>query len=98
MSSINIDELEVLFKLVMDKLKKDQVKQIEFAADEYWIITSDEWVNLKNIPKPAVGSLAEDVEYLKRAIEEKEIVTYSDLDRLSTVLRFISEIQAPINS
>jgi hypothetical protein len=82
----------------MDKLKKDKVRQMEFAADEYWIITSDEWCDFKNIPKPAVGSLADDIEYLKRAIGENEILTYSDLDRLSTVLRFISETQAPINA
>lgn len=98
MSDINIKELETLFRLIIEKLKNDKIEQIELATDEYWIITTDEWADFTKAPKPAVGSLFEDIEYLKRAISENRIVTYSDFDRLSTILRAISEIQAPINT
>lgn len=97
MDSINIIEIEILFRLVLNKLEKDQVEKISITTDEYWIILTDEWTDFKQTPQAAVGSLAEDVSYLKRAIEENEIVTYSDLDRLAALLRFISEMKAPTN-
>lgn len=95
MSSICINEIETLFKLVIEKLKKDNIDNIQVNIDEYWIILTDKWANFKVPPKPAVGSLKEDVHFLKKSIEEKEIFSYSDFDRLATLLRVISEMQAP---
>jgi hypothetical protein len=63
--------------------------------DEYWIITADEWNNFKVLPTLCVGSLSEDVQFLKEAISEDAMYTYSDLDRVATILRAISEMQAP---
>lgn len=97
MDNINLAEIEILFRLVLDKLKKDQVEKINITTDEYWIISTDEWADFKKTPQAAVGSLAEDVNYLRKAIEENEIVTYSDFDRLAAILRFISEEMAPTN-
>jgi hypothetical protein len=95
MNKISIREIEVLFKLIIEKLKKDNIDQVEFSTDEYWVILTNEWENFQITPEPAVGSLSEDIEYLKKAIEENEVVTYSDLDRLASVLRAISEFNAP---
>ena len=95
MSTITIDEIEILFRLIIDKLKSDDFSEIVPRIDEYWIITSDEWDNFKEPPVPAVGSLNEDIAYLKRALEENLVSSYSDFDRLATVLRAISEIEAP---
>lgn len=95
---VTIQELEILFKLVINKLKKDRLTAIKFDIDEYWIITTDQWDSLEEIPNPVLSSLKEDVEYLKRTIVDNEIFTYSDFDRLASVLRLISERQAPINS
>lgn len=92
---ISIEELEILFKLVIKKLRNDKAFQFELDIDEYWIILTKEWDNLDAAPEPAVGSLVDDVEYLKRTIDEDEINTYSDLDRLASLLRAISEKQAP---
>lgn len=97
MSSISVTEIETLFKLVIEKLRKDKIDNIEFNMDEYWIILPDEWIDFTTPPKPAVGSLTEDVHYLKKSIEENGIFTYSDFDRLATILRVISEIEAPSN-
>jgi hypothetical protein len=97
MNNLTINELEKLFKLIVEKLKKDNIKNISIDFDEYWFITSDEWNNLNETPQPGVGSLAEDVEYLKKALNQNEIFTYSDLDRMSSILKAISEKEAPIN-
>ena len=97
MNNISVAEIEVLFKLIIEKLKRDKITNVQFDMDEYWIVLTDEWNKFETAPKPAVGSLTEDIGYLKRALEENEIFTYSDLDRLAAVLRAISEIKAPSN-
>ena len=97
MSSISVTEIETLFRLVIEKLKRDNIDNIRFKTDEYWIILADEWNNFASAPKPSVGSLSEDLHHLKKSIEEIEVFTYSDLDRLAAVLRAISEVEAPSN-
>ena len=95
MTEINIKEIEVLFKLVIERLKNDRLTSVEFNNDEYWIITTDEWDRFESFPKPAVGSIKDDLEFLRATIKENVIYSYSDFDRLATILRAISEIQAP---
>lgn len=92
---ITLLEIEILFKLVINKLKKDDQHSFRLSMDEYWLILPDEWTNFETQPRLAVGSLSEDLHYLKRSVFENEISTYSDLDRLSILLRFISETLAP---
>jgi hypothetical protein len=60
--------------------------------DEYWLISSDEWTNFKDELSPGIGSISEDIEYLKKAIVEEAMYTYSNFDRSATILRAISEI------
>jgi hypothetical protein len=95
MNNISITEIEVLFQLVLARLKADNLNNIQIDTDEYWIILTSEWGDFTKSPEPAVGSLNEDISYLRKSIAENEIFTYSDLDRLATVLRAISEIEAP---
>ena len=95
MELINITEIEKLFALVINKLKADDVHNFELDMNEYWIILANEWNNFNSEPQHAVGSLKDDILYLKKAIEEDEIFSYSEFDRLATVLRAISEKQAP---
>lgn len=94
-NSIETEQLEKLFNLVIQKLRKDNLKHVDFDTQEYWLISTDEWNNFNESPAPLVGSLTDDLLYLKRSIEESEIITYSDFDRIASVLRAISEKQAP---
>lgn len=90
-------EIEKLFDLVLNKMTLDNVSEVDISVDEYWIITSKDWQNFEHDPKPGVGSLIEDVNFLKQSIENNEIHSYSDFDRLASILRAISESQAPTN-
>lgn len=97
-NDITIEQLKCLFDLVIQKLQNDNLNQINFNTHEYWFVSTDEWDNFEETPVPIVGSLVDDITYLKRSIEEREIITYSDFDRLASVLRAISEMQAPVNN
>ena len=96
MNKLSKTELEVFFNLVLRKLSIDKIEDILFDMNEYWIITTDEWNEFKQNPVPAVGSLEEDITYIKKSIANNEIISYVDLDRLASVLRAISEIKAPV--
>ena len=88
-------EIEKIFALVINKLKADDANNFELELNEYWLILPDEWNNFSGNPQLAIGSFKDDILNLKRAIEENEIISYSEFDRLATVLRAISEKQAP---
>lgn len=92
---ITVSEIEILFNLIIKKLKKDKQHSFRLTMDEYWLILSDEWTNFETEPSLAVGSLSADLHYLKKSMLENDIHSYSDLDRLSSLLRFISEMLAP---
>ena len=78
MNKISISELEALFQLLIQKLKFDNIEEIHFDMDEYWIVLADEWNNFEKEPSLSVNSLNDDVVYLKKAIEEKQMSSYSD--------------------
>lgn len=44
---ITVSEIEILFNLIIKKLKKDKRHSFRLTMDEYWLILSDEWTNLK---------------------------------------------------
>jgi predicted HAD superfamily phosphohydrolase YqeG len=95
MNNISVDEIEKIFSLVVEKLKKDGVGNISFDLDEYWIILTNEWNDFKNVPSPSVGSFVDDVNCLKKVIGQNIIYSYSEFDRIAIVLRALSEKMAP---
>jgi len=97
-NDITIEQLKSLFELVIKKLQNDNLKEFNFSTQEYWFVAADEWDNFEETPVPIVGSLVDDIAYLKKTIRENEMITYSDFDRLASVFRAISEMQAPVNN
>ena len=93
--NISIKELEKITLKTLEKLKNDGVENIEIETDNYWIILSDEWDNFDDDIQPAVGSLADDWDSLKKNVLESDIVTCVDIDRLSSILRAISQKMNP---
>ena len=95
MNNISVDEIEKIFSLIVEKLKKDGVDNISLDFDEYWMILTNEWNDFKNVPSPSVGSFVDDVNSLKKVLGQNIIYSYSEFDRIATVLRAISEKMAP---
>jgi len=96
MSSIEISEIEHLFKSVIDKLKKENVNSIDIYNDFYRFIPADKWDSYEeNII--LVGSLDDDVESLKKVLNDPDReLTFVDFDRLASVLHAISQLKNPI--
>lgn len=77
---------EVLDRLV-NKLKSDFSKEIQFESDFYWNIGVSEMNDLLHDPKPDIGSMEDDISFLNTIIEEDYDQQYLDLLRIASILR-----------
>lgn len=96
MTSIKREEIIGLLNLFIQKLKADAPEQFAFNTDYYWIISADEWGVDNENPKPDVGSLVDDIKYLKRALEENAIYESNHFERMAMLFRVICETFAPL--
>ena len=97
MKKINVNVLENTFKKIIEKLQFDDISEIEVPYDMYRIIPTDKWmISETNKEEVHIGSLYDDVESLEKLMLDKNgPCTYVDFDRVSSILRIISEVQNP---
>lgn len=90
---IEKSKLRIICKKILDFIDE----KTEINEDSYWLIGSDVWTKFSEDPSADVGSLNDDWHYLNQIIEEEDrIVSSSDLDRLSSILRAVSQEINPI--
>ncbi len=94
---IETNEIENIFELVINKLKADKVEYIEVDEIMYWFINTDNWNVINENPENEVGSIKDDWDGLIKCKNKEEIISYTEFDRLASILRAISEKLAPIN-
>lgn len=88
---IKLDDLKVIFNLIIEKLEFEEIKTINVENDAYRYIPTDSW-NIFEKDEIELGSLFDDVNELKQLVTNDEHpCTFVDFDRLAFLLRFISE-------
>lgn len=88
---IDLNKIEIIFNLIIDKLKKDGIHKISLDDDFYWNIPSDLLYDPYNKPNQFdMGQLSEDYDFLLNSIE-KNIIINGDLRKLSYLLRYIAD-------
>lgn len=95
MEKITIDQLGTLFANLIDHLKRMEVQEISFDEDLYWVISSEEMTVFDKPPDLMVGSLKDDITFLKTLLDEKYETEFLELERLASVLRFLSKSYSP---
>ncbi len=89
---LTIPEMESLLRVLFEMLRARGVESVDTAQrDFYWSVLSDDWLNFQQEPKPAVGSLDDDIEELKRLLSEDSDPSLVDLERIATVLRLLAD-------
>ncbi|PLK42150.1 hypothetical protein [Emticicia sp. TH156] len=91
---INISKNELV--LFLNKIIDFIPDKINISEDNYWLIGSDTWTDFSKESSPDVGSLRDDWYFLLQLINENREVSSSDLDRLSSIFRAISQEINPI--
>jgi hypothetical protein len=94
---ITIATLRDSFDAILEKLKSDNITEIQLDTDLYRLIPTDSWNNFdKN--EIVVGSLYDDLDSLSKALkDDNRPFTYVDFDRTAMLLRYISEKLNPVN-
>ncbi|MGX5689536.1 hypothetical protein [Arcticibacter tournemirensis] len=93
---VSITDLEGMFALIIKKIRTENLLEIQLEMDEYWDIRGDDLGDFSKEPDLSVGSLTDDLHYLKQSLQKKEMISFSDFDRLATLLKAISNKVAPI--
>ena len=92
---ITVNEIELIFERLIEKIKNDGIEFLDLETDYYWIIASDEWDNFESSPDMCVGSLVDDWNELQKILNPERMVTYVDCDRFASILRAVSETINP---
>lgn len=97
MKTITTKELKELFDLFIKKLEDEDVLEITIESDLYRFVPTDKWDSFtEDIIEQ--GSLYDDIDSLQNILQNNDIpFTYVDVDRLSFILRIISQINNPPN-
>jgi len=88
---IKLKELEEALHLIVKKAHKNGIDIINLDHDFYWSIDAEQKLNLKNDPKPDVGSLCDDLESLKMVLDKKNGLSIIDFERLGNLLIYAGE-------
>ena len=68
---MTIDELERCILRLLSLARSRGIEKIDTGPrDYYWSIPAPEWVDMTKEPKPAVGSLDDDVSELSKLLED----------------------------
>ncbi|HMB92270.1 MAG TPA: hypothetical protein VKP65_15565 [Rhodothermales bacterium] len=86
--TVRRDELRQLFEKLLQRLGDE----IILRTDYYLTITTDEWDQVGENPKPTVGSLYDDWDDLQRLLRDDDrYFSAVDIERVGSILRAISE-------
>ena len=97
MEKFKIKDLELVFARIIEKLNIEKVDEIDFSFDMYRSIPGNKLnVTFSEDKEYHVGSLVDDVEEIKKLVNERERpCTYVDFDRVANILRAVSEEKNP---
>lgn len=88
---IEINKLEGLLKDLIKRLKNSGVTELSFEEDYYWFVPLDKLNSFPDAPELTIGSLKDDIAFLDSLINEEYVTDFLELERLSSLFRFISK-------
>jgi len=89
---MTLDELEKCLSIVLKRARDMGITEIgPHESDGYWTVTSPDWRDVYSDPEPAVGSLSDDESMLSKLIDDPRRASSVDADRISHLLRALSD-------
>lgn len=84
---IKTDDLCEILRRLANKLESGFQQEIHFENDYYWNIDTSVMNNLLLDPKPDIGSINDDIEFVRDVISDDYNDQYLDLLRIAAILR-----------
>jgi hypothetical protein len=91
MSTISLDNVELILNAMIRRFRDKGIEEFSFDDEMYWNVSTDEFSSFPQEPDLIVGSLADDISFLNSLIEEDYITNFLELERLSTLFKFIAK-------
>ncbi|WP_028786130.1 hypothetical protein [Terrimonas ferruginea] len=88
---IEVYYIERLFERLIERLKKDGFDTLSFDNELYWNIPLKSIDIITEEPDLTIGSLEDDIHFLKSLIDEDYDTQYLELERLAAVLKNFSK-------
>jgi hypothetical protein len=86
-------ELEKCLSILLRTAVEKGIEDVEPEHDGYWTVTAPAWRNVyvDPPPTPSVGSFSDDEEELRKLIASPDRVSAVDFERVSHLLRLLSD-------
>lgn len=91
MENISLNELELLFKVVLENLERSKIRELSFDDDNYWNVPTEDMNSFPAQPELEVGSLYDDISFLKSLLKEDYQTDFLELERLASLLKYMSK-------
>lgn len=89
--NLTIDELNKIFNLIILHLKSLNISNIELKHDFYWEIDIDEQFDITKQPSiDAIGQISDDLDEIKKYLNEERQLDIFALERLVAILTLIN--------
>ncbi|MDF2384856.1 hypothetical protein JMG10_25510 [Nostoc ellipsosporum NOK] len=88
---IEVQYIERLFERLIERLKKDGFDTLSFDNELYWKIPIKSIDIITQEPDLTIGSLEDDIHFLKSLIDEDYDTQYLELERLAAVLKIFGK-------
>ena len=88
---ISSSDLNKMLLVAIENIKRYDVNVYTIHNDYYWTISAEDAVVMEKDLALAVGSLIDDWANLEKVINGKQTFTTVDLDRIVSILTFISK-------
>ena len=84
-------ELEDGIKLLLRVAADWGMTEVPEDEDEYWTISSPDWLDFSEEPKPSVGSFFDDRAELEKLLREPARASSVDFQRAAHILMLVAE-------
>ncbi|AGC48510.1 hypothetical protein MYSTI_07238 [Myxococcus stipitatus DSM 14675] len=89
---MTLDDFEKCILQLLNLARQRGIERLDTQAhDYYWIVPAPDWVDFTNDPKPAVGSLHDDLAELRKLLDDPDRGSSIDLDRAASLLHLLSD-------
>jgi len=93
MAAIDVAELREIVNKILDHILNDlKIKKVEIDQDFYWNVDSSSlYATKKKPPETDLGSLHDDLEFLREILEDKDQAVGLMLVHMAPLLRYLGE-------
>jgi hypothetical protein len=90
MSQIAVSEIKYVLDIFFERLSESGINSFSFEDDLYWNVPTEQMLVFPDEPVLTIGSIGDDISFLKSLKEEGYTTDYLEVEKLSALFKIIS--------